>query len=379
MIKKHKLTHITIITILAIFISNIIVWAETTDIPSNWAKLEVETAIQNELVPTDLMKEYDRDITRSEYTLLALKLLNKTGQAIEIKEHTPFYDIDGHKYEEQLVRAYNAGIISGYGDGEFNPDKRISREEIATLVVKLLKQINPEKSVAINQSYNFIDKDQISSWAMDYINYCYENNILKGINDLEINPKGEATIEQAIILIYRLAEKEDLLNDNNIDIESIEIVDYRNGERVVSTTNIIKSFADDFNKETTKIIKKLSEDEDIDLIDMKTDRAVLMIKDIAVLDIMKSKYEISFYASTIDLNTELFISSVNEILETLDNENDLKRIFISSIEYLRNDKDQIISENIYTKFYIEANSEVIKDENGNESVKYNFNFHDTIE
>ncbi len=233
MIKNMKIS--TIILTVIIILSNTMAFAEAGDTPSSWAKQEVQLAIENDLVPVDLTSKYSKAITRSEYTLLALKTVERNGQDIQVDDPEPFNDIEGHKYEDELIKAYNAGIISGYGNGLFKPDNKITREEIAALVVKLLKQLDEEKEIEVNNTYEYVDKDEISDWAKEYVDYCYENEILNGIAELEIAPKGQATREQSIMLLYRLAKNEDILvnyEDKTTDVSVEDNVTFSKTEDV---------------------------------------------------------------------------------------------------------------------------------------------------
>ena len=138
---------------------------------------------------------------------------------LKYSEERPFSDVLKPQ-KEDIVRAYNAGIVKGDGKGHFFPDNEITREEISSLIVNLLMQISPEKNYTPRDSYEFFDGNEISEWAKSYINYCFENQILNGTGKNEqgivkMSPKDGATIEQSIALIYRLAQKEGLINETS--------------------------------------------------------------------------------------------------------------------------------------------------------------------
>lgn len=178
--------------------------------PSEWATTEVQAAIDGGLVPVSLRQDYQSAVARHEYVLLALEILKDSGIKTEIIYERPFTDISGHPSEAKVIEAYNAGLIRGYGDGKFGPDDAISREQIATLVVNLMKIL--DKDIVINQTetYTYSDEDQIGAWARQNIDYCVANGILKGTGvdgQLRriIEPKGLSSREQAMVLLYRLA------------------------------------------------------------------------------------------------------------------------------------------------------------------------------
>ncbi len=189
-----------------------------TGVPSNWAVAEVEAAMAGGLVPQELRDGFKETITRAEYVLLALEILEDAGIDVPIVFNYPFEDIRGHVYEKQLVKAYNTKLIDGYDDQSFKPDKLINREEIATLIVNLVKVLEPGEVIGGSEEYTYSDESKISGWARVYVDYCYANQIIKGIGkdalliDI-IDPLGNTTIEQAIVLIYRLAVEKDIYSE----------------------------------------------------------------------------------------------------------------------------------------------------------------------
>ncbi|MBN2796831.1 MAG: S-layer homology domain-containing protein [Clostridia bacterium] len=202
-------TIISIIVIMTLMIGYVM--AE----PSQWAIDLVESSESNGLVPETLKSNYQETVLRYEYVLLGLKVLDKYNIPVTIKENKPFNDIGGHPYATEIVRAYNAGIISGYSDHTFKPNNPISREEITALVYNLVKAINSDVALEGNSNL-FYDQSAIESWALPYVNFAYRNSIMSGTGTInskvEINPKGKATREQAIILLYKLSINTDLLN-----------------------------------------------------------------------------------------------------------------------------------------------------------------------
>jgi len=191
---------------MSMLLSSITIMA--ADEPSSWALEEVNSALSQGFVPSSLQNGYQTDIKRYEYVLLALELLKEKKINIKITSRYPFTDIYDHPYEDEIVQAYNAGIIKGNGDGTFRPDDPITRQEIASLVVNLVKVLDQKETLDTSSSYEYSDQASISSWAKGYINYCYNNNIMNGVGKDgngkdRIQPLGKATREQAILLWYR--------------------------------------------------------------------------------------------------------------------------------------------------------------------------------
>ncbi len=227
---------------------------------SSWAQMEVSAAIEEGLVHSNLQSEYQENIKRYEYVLLALEVLDQENVNVSIVRQYPFTDILEHIYKEEIVRAYNAGIIKGYGDGTFRPDEAIRREEIASLVVNLVKVLEDDEINVQNQSIQYADNSSISGWAKPYIDYCYTNDIMKGIgknaNGLDIiSPQGKATREQSIVLLYRLAKENALLRDEMFEpVKILTGYDEETGEAIYESSTVFNVFSKKFDKQITTMI-----------------------------------------------------------------------------------------------------------------------------
>ncbi len=185
---------------------------------SDWAKEFVDSAIEEQLVPEVLQNDYQEDILRYEYVLLALKILEQQGLETSIKTSVPFNDISGFDYEYSVVRAYNFGLINGYEDGSFRPYNKITRQEIDALVFRLLHLL--KKDVELTSKHHpFSDKHLIADWALPYVDFCYEHQIMNGIGKVNnlptINPKGNATREESVTLLYRMIHNKNFFGEKH--------------------------------------------------------------------------------------------------------------------------------------------------------------------
>ena len=49
-----------------------------------------------------------------------------------------FTDIADHWGRESIIKTVEAGIMSGYGDGSFRPDEKLTRAELVVVMNRLL-------------------------------------------------------------------------------------------------------------------------------------------------------------------------------------------------------------------------------------------------
>lgn len=305
--------------------------------PSDWAVKEVEKAKKQEIVPSSIEGRYQENITRSEYVEIAMELLD---EEIDILEEEPFSDISDHPKKDLLIKAYNAGIIDGYGDGTFKPGNEISREEIAALVVKFLKVAKDTDNIEAVNTYEYKDNSAIAEWAKAYIDYCYENNILKGVDELTIQPKGNATIEQSIIIMYRLGMNKGIIEPKELD-----------------------SLNASFNKDFVYQIKSLIKLEGIEISEVDSKYITLEIDERHTIQIVQEDYGYDLYAQSSDLDSEKFKTALKTLITVITQEPKDHNIVDIVVTNLKDDPDQEINTEISNEDVLHGTSTLINDEN----------------
>jgi len=102
----------------------------------------------------------EENITREQFATLAVRLLDKEKEAESLKKDSIFSDVKKNRWSVGYINvAVNQGLIVGRGDGTFAPADKITHGEIITILVRLLGY---EKAVDKNKKWpqNYIDKAQ---------------------------------------------------------------------------------------------------------------------------------------------------------------------------------------------------------------------------
>ena len=186
---------------------------EATDM-SSWAYEEVVAAIREDLVPSYLQCLYRTDINRKEFCSLVVKTVEeitgkdindyvraKVGQDIyDVMAAYPFSDT----VDYDVIAANALGIVSGRGNGEFDPYARITRQEAAVMLTNAALALDLDVSDA--PAVTFTDSGKMGSWAVDAVNYVYSIGVMNGVGDNGFAPLGSYTREQSYLTIYRIFE-----------------------------------------------------------------------------------------------------------------------------------------------------------------------------
>lgn len=176
---------------------------------SKWALKEAESLFDTKLTPPMLWGSYQTDITRAEFAHLLVGVYEQVkGSTPDNSQAKKFTDIQDHILASDLRKAYALGFLSGTSDTTISPDRSITRQETAKMLCSFISKLENEKIPTNIQSLSFYaDASQIGQWAIPYIYYAYQNDIMKGLSDGSFSPNGHLTREQALIIMSRLVTK----------------------------------------------------------------------------------------------------------------------------------------------------------------------------
>lgn len=174
-----------------------------SSLPSTWAVEEIKSALKSKIVTGKVLNNFSKPITREEFTELILKLYEAArGNNNKQKIVNPFIDT----FNKEIIKAANLGLVNGTSSTLFSPEREISRQEIAVILIRTLKKIGLFNDVVV-APVEFNDNKEIASWAMDDIFLAYQLGIISGTGDDKISPTEEASREQAIALVNRAYNK----------------------------------------------------------------------------------------------------------------------------------------------------------------------------
>ena len=172
---------------------------------SGWALSEYQAANQAGLVSYSVVANNMKDsITREEFCELAVNLYKKlTNEDMSVPAVSPFTDTDS----VAVAQAYFYGIVSGTSDTTFTPDRLVTRQEMAKMIVSTLtaSQIDFILSDGSDEAIinNFADGAQVSGWAKDSVITMLNYSLMSGETDSLFNPLGSTTREQAVASVSR--------------------------------------------------------------------------------------------------------------------------------------------------------------------------------
>ena len=165
--------------------------------PSSWAKDQVGLAIDAGIVPQALQSRYTDTATRADFCALVVALIEEYwGEAITAEE--TFTDTD----DINVRKAATLGIVQGVGNGAFNPNGELTREQAATMLERTY-QVS-RRILQGGGASSFADSSSVSPWAADAVAKMENSGIMTGVGNNRFDPQGPYSREQSIMTMYRL-------------------------------------------------------------------------------------------------------------------------------------------------------------------------------
>lgn len=111
---------------------------------------------------------------------------------------------DGSWYIDAVAWAAANGVVNGVGEGKFDPEGKITREQMATILFRYAqkKGIDTSKRGSLG---GFSDAERVSVYAKDALQWAVGEGIING-SDGKLLPQGSATRAQVATILMRYIE-----------------------------------------------------------------------------------------------------------------------------------------------------------------------------
>ena len=168
-----------------------------SDIGSHWAKDAIEKMAGSGIVSgySDGSFKPNKVVTRAEFAAMLVKVNN-----LPVASGKVFKDTANSWAKDYISTAYAAGIVKGLSDTYFGADQPITREQMAVMVDKVAQL------KATDAKVSFTDAKKISKWSKEYLTIAVQNDLMKGYPDGSINPQGKTTRAEAVSVLSKIVK-----------------------------------------------------------------------------------------------------------------------------------------------------------------------------
>ena len=180
------------------------------DVPTNeWYAPTVDRAVTEGIFNGmgDFRFAPTKGVNRAMFVTVLYRLMEKLGANVSYELPATFPDATEQWYLDALSWSSEQGIVMGYTDGTFAPDKEITREEMCTMLSRVLQWYGCDLPEGGD---DFADSEEISAWAYADVLAMSGMELILGYEDETFRPRNTATRAQSATVLLRAY---DLLSD----------------------------------------------------------------------------------------------------------------------------------------------------------------------
>lgn len=171
---------------------------------SDWAKAELDKAVEYGFITDKIKGNMSANITREEFAEVAVKLYEKfMNKSATYTDMSAFTDTRN----PEIFKAYELKIVSGVGNNKFAPNDLISREQMAAMLCRLVKAIRPDTDFSTVGAPVFDDDKDVSDYAVENVKFMSKHGFINGVGNNLFAPKQSSTREMAVAIAVRVYEK----------------------------------------------------------------------------------------------------------------------------------------------------------------------------
>ncbi|NMA54361.1 MAG: hypothetical protein GX952_00335 [Firmicutes bacterium] len=170
-----------------------------TDLRGHWAEAKVKDLATAGIISSAENYRPRDPITRADFIKM---LVIASGLPQMVSYPAAFSDVQQeHWFYEYVETAAGHGVVKGDPSGKFRPYEGLTREQMASLVVRVLKD---DAKADISFLSRFKDRDRISSWAEADLARAVASGLISGTDQGFLLPADVATRDQAAAVIWKL-------------------------------------------------------------------------------------------------------------------------------------------------------------------------------
>jgi len=148
----------------------------------------------------------DRNLSRAQFAQI---LYNIEGRPA-VAGGSAFRDVaDGAWCAGAITWANQKGIVGGYGSGTFGPDDSVTREQFAVMLWRYAQAKGRDVSVGEDTNIlSYTDFDQIGDYAIPALQWAAGSGVINGYAGGSLKPKGQATRAQVAAMLMRYMKEQ---------------------------------------------------------------------------------------------------------------------------------------------------------------------------
>ena len=179
-----------------------------TDVTKNWAYPGIQYCVTHQLMSGIGNNLFGPKLTTTRAQIVQI-LYNLEGEP-KVSGTTPFTDLTQDWYQDAVLWAYQTGVVAGTSSTTFEPDRPVTREQIAVILMEYVTRVlKLERTWTPADLSIFPDAGSVSDWAKDAMADAVGLGLISGASNggqTLLEPQGSATREQVATILMEFCK-----------------------------------------------------------------------------------------------------------------------------------------------------------------------------
>ena len=179
-----------------------------TDVSHSWADDGIRYCVTHQLMSGIGNDLFGPKLTTTRAQIVQI-LYNLEGEP-KVSGTTPFTDLTNDWYQDAVLWAYQTGVVAGTSSTTFEPDRPVTREQIAVILMEYVTRVlKLERTWTPADLSIFPDAGSVSDWAKDAMADAVALGLISGASNggqTYLEPQGSATREQVATILMEFCK-----------------------------------------------------------------------------------------------------------------------------------------------------------------------------
>ena len=179
-----------------------------TDVSHSWADDGIQYCVTHQLMSGIGNNLFGPKLTTTRAQIVQI-LYNLEGEP-KVSGTTPFTDLTQDWYQDAVLWAYQTGVVAGTSSTPFEPDRPVTREQIAVILMEYMTRVlKLERTWTPADLSIFPDAGSVSDWAKDAMADAVALGLISGASNggqTLLEPQGSATREQVATILMEFCK-----------------------------------------------------------------------------------------------------------------------------------------------------------------------------
>ena len=179
-----------------------------TDVSHSWADDGIQYCVTHQLMSGIGNDLFGPKLTTTRAQIVQI-LYNLEGEP-KVSGTTPFTDLTNDWYKDAVLWAYQTGVVAGTSSTTFDPDRPVTREQIAVILMEYMTRVlKLERTWTPADLSAFPDAGSVSDWAKDAMADAVGLGLISGASNggqTLLEPQGSATREQVATILMEFCK-----------------------------------------------------------------------------------------------------------------------------------------------------------------------------